>query len=106
VALTEYLISEADAHLAALGLSVASPRDAERRGSHVSLAHDLAWPITRALIDEAHLIPDFRTPDNIRLGLSPLFTSFVDVHTAVQRIKRLVSADTHRGYVDTDAAVT
>jgi kynureninase len=106
VALTEYLISEADAHLAALGLSVASPRDPDRRGSHVSLAHHLAWPITRALIDEAHLIPDFRTPDNIRLGLSPLSTSFVDVHTAVQRIKRLVSADTHRGYVDTDAAVT
>ena len=104
--LTEYLIGEADEHLAPLGLSVASPRDPDRRGSHVSLAHHLAWPITRALIEEAHLIPDFRTPDNIRLGLSPLSTSFVDVHTAVQRIKRLVSADTHRDYVEADAVVT
>lgn len=106
VGLTEYLIGEADEHLAPLGLSVASPRDPDRRGSHVSLAHHLAWPITRALIEEAHLIPDFRTPDNIRLGLSPLSTSFVDVHTAVQRIKRLVSADTHRDYVEADAVVT
>jgi kynureninase len=106
VALTEFLISETDRHLTSLGLTVASPRDPEHRGSHVSLAHDLAWPITRALVEQAKLIPDFRTPDNLRLGLSPLYTSFVDVHTGVQRIRRLIEQDVHREYAEVEATVT
>ena len=58
-----------------------SARRASRgwRGSHVSLRHPEAWPICRALIERADVIPDFRGPDSVRLGIAPLYTRFVDV---------------------------
>jgi kynureninase len=104
--LTRYLIDQAQTHLAPLGFEVAAPFDPERRGSHVSLAHDMAWPITRALLQEAKVVPDFRTPDNIRLGLSPLYTPFVDVHTALIRLRELVGSQRHLDYLDSTATVT
>jgi kynureninase len=104
--LSQYLINEAGAHLATLGFRVATPLDPQWRGSHVSLAHDKAWPIARAMIERAQVIPDFRTPDSIRLGLSPLYTSFVDVHTAIIRIRNLVGAGMHHDYSDARAIVT
>ena len=104
--MSEFLISQVDRYLSPLGFVVASPRDPDRRGSHVSVAHELAWPVTRALIDRGKVIPDFRTPDNIRLGLSPLYNTFVEVHTAVQRLKSLVESGTHLDYLDARAAVT
>ena len=104
--LTELLLDLADHHLAQLGFGVATPRDPTRRGSHVSLSHDFAWPITRAMIEGANVIPDFRTPDNIRIGLSPLYTRFVDIHTAVGRIRRLVESGAHRAFVGATATVT
>ncbi|MEE9177528.1 MAG: aminotransferase class V-fold PLP-dependent enzyme, partial [Acidimicrobiia bacterium] len=70
VAMTEYLIAQWDIHLRPLGFVLATPTDPNRRGSHVSLGHEEAWPTTRALIDVGHVLPDFRSPDNIRLGLS------------------------------------
>jgi kynureninase len=106
VALSEYLISLADEVLSPRGFEVASPRDPDRRGSHVSLAHELAWPVCQAMITEANVIPDFRTPDNIRLGLAPLYTRFVDVHTAVHRIAEIVENDLHLRYLDAIATVT
>ena len=53
VALTEYLISLWETHLEPLGFTLASPRDSDRRGSHIALSHPEGWPITRALIDGA-----------------------------------------------------
>lgn len=106
LALTEYLVDQWSSHLEPLGFTMASPRDPEDRGSHVALAHEFAWPVTRAMIEEADVIPDFRTPDNIRLGLSPLYTRFVDVHTATQRIKRVVSEERHLGHLDDRTVVT
>lgn len=70
------------------------------------MAHDMAWPITRAMTERAGVIPDFRTPDSIRFGLSPLYTSFLDVHTAVQRIVAIVRAGVHEEFVDVTATVT
>ena len=69
VAQTEYLIDQWDLHLRPLDFELASPTDPDRRGSHVSLEHEEAWPITRALIEVGQVLPDFRSPDNIRLGL-------------------------------------
>lgn len=105
-ALTGYLIHQWDLHLRSRGFGLASPNDADQRGSHVSLSHPAAWPVTRAMIDVGRVLPDFRTPDNIRLGLSPLYTSFVDVHTAVQRIKRIVDSGAHTAFMDVSATVT
>jgi kynureninase len=66
----------------------------------------MAWPITLAMIERAKVIPDFRTPDNIRLGLSPLYTSFVDLHTAVQRMAAVVREDLHLEFRYATATVT
>ena len=78
IALTEYAIALHDARLAPLGFTLGSPRDAARRGAHVSVRRADARELTRAMI-AADVIPDFRAPDSIRLGLSPLTTSFRDV---------------------------
>lgn len=106
VSLTSFLVEQADEHLAELGFTVASPRDPARRGSHVALAHPDAWPITRALIEEAAVLPDFRAPDNLRLGIAPLYITHVDVHTAVQRIARVVRDNLHEPYRGTEVPVT
>ena len=96
VALGELLVELHDARLAPLGFSLGSPRDPARRGSHVSLRHPEAWPICRALIERASVIPDFRGPDSIRLGLAPLYTRFVDVWDAIDRLCGLVEGGEHR----------
>jgi kynureninase len=77
--LTNYLIALAEVRLAPLGFSIGTPREEEQRGSHVSLRHPDGYRINRALIEEMNVIPDFREPDNIRLGVTPIYTSFVDV---------------------------
>ena len=106
LALSEYLIGQVKEHLTMLGFELASPLDSNRRGSHVSISHEEAWPINLALIERASLIPDFRAPDTIRLGLSPLYTSFVDLHTAVQRIGAIVMSGVHERYASVTATVT
>jgi len=90
LALCELIIDVHDAWLAPLGFELGSPRDGERRGSHVSLRHPEAWPICRALIERAAVIPDFRGPDSIRLGVAPLYTRFVDVYDALDRLRGVV----------------
>jgi kynureninase len=104
--LTELIVAIHDERLAPLGFRLASPRDPVRRGAHVSLAHDEAWPICRALIERAKVIPDFRRPDSIRLGVPPLYTRFVDVHDALTRLAELVERGDHREVDDTPLRVT
>ena len=105
-ALSEFLIGQTDLHLSDLGFSIVTPREADQRGSHVSIANSEAWPITQAVIELGKVIPDYRTPDNLRLGVSPLYTSFVDVHTAIQRIRSIVSDGHHHHFADTTTVVT
>jgi kynureninase len=90
VALTELLIAGWEAELAPLGYALSSPRGSARRGSHVSLGHAEGWRINRALLEELRLIGDFRAPDNIRLGVAPLYTTFAEVDEAVARLARAV----------------
>jgi kynureninase len=89
VALTEFAVALADEVLAPLGVVVASPRDPARRGAHVALAHPDARELCARLV-EAGVIPDFRRPDVIRFGLSPLTTRFVDVWDGVEALRRFV----------------
>ena len=88
IALTEYAIALHDAWLAPLGFTLGSPRQAARRGAHVSVRRADARDLTRRLI-EAGVLPDFRAPDSIRLGLSPLTTSFADVARGVSILRDL-----------------
>ena len=97
--LTDYLIDLADAWLAPLGCVVASPRDAARRGSHVCLRHPEAWRIGRALI-AAGVIGDYRTPDRLRRGPTPITTTFTDVWDALAKTRRIVE---NRTYLDLPA---
>jgi kynureninase len=106
MALTDYLIRLADSWLAPLGFELASPRDAERRGSHVTLHHPDAYRICRALIETAGVVPDFRTPDRVRLGPAPISTRFVDVHDAIERVRDTVTSGRHERYETTRLAVT
>jgi kynureninase len=94
--LTGFAIELIDEQLAPLGFELGTPRDPDRRGAHVSLRHGEAWPITRALIERARVIPDFRGPDAIRLGLPPLYTRFADVHEATTRLRELAERGEHR----------
>ncbi len=92
IALTELAIELADARLAPFGVSVASPREAARRGAHVALAHRDARELCAALIERG-VIPDFRRPDVIRFGFSPLTTRFVDVWDGVEALRRAAQRD-------------
>jgi kynureninase len=98
-ALTSYAVELHDAWLAPLGFELWSPLDPARRGAHVSVRHDQAWPICRALIERARVIPDFREPDVIRLGLAPLYTRFIDVHEALNRLRALVERGDYDGAI-------
>ena len=92
IALTEFAIALADARLAPLGLRVASPRDARRRGAHVALAHPDARAACAALIERG-VIPDFRMPDVIRLGLSPLSTRFAEVWDGIEVLRQALAGE-------------
>jgi kynureninase len=106
VDLSEFFISLARSHLEPLGFELASPADAAQRGSHVSLRHADGWRVVQAMIEHGRMIPDFRDPDNIRFGFAPLYTSYIDVHTAVARIVELIVARLHLDYSDERNAVT
>jgi kynureninase len=98
IALTEYAISLFGARLAGLGFAMGSPRESARRGSHISLRHPEGYRINRALIEEMNVIPDFREPDNLRLGFSPLYVAFLDVWTAIDRLERVVRESLYEKY--------
>jgi kynureninase len=87
VALTSRAIALADEVLAPLGAVLASPRDAADRGSHVTVDHPRFAEVTAALW-KSGVIPDFRPPDGIRIGLSPLSTSFAELERGVEAIAR------------------
>lgn len=95
---TEYLIGLWEAWLEPLGFRLNSPRDPARRGSHVSLGHPEALRIDRALIEEMNVIPDFRYPDNIRLGVAPLYTTFAEIHEGLARIRRVAETRLYEKY--------
>jgi kynureninase len=95
VALTELVVALHDERLTPLGFQLGTPRDPDRRGGHVSVRHQDGWRICRALIERADVVPDFRAPDSIRLGLPPLYTRFVDVWEIVDRTARLVESGEH-----------
>lgn len=87
VALTAFAIATASEELPDARL--ASPLDPERRGGHVTLDHDGFAAIMPALWQRG-VIPDFRRPSGIRLGMSPLSTSFAEVDIAIRTIRDLL----------------
>jgi kynureninase len=103
--LTDYLITLADAWLTPLGCVLASPRDAGRRGSHVSLRHPEAWRISQALI-QAGVVGDYRTPDRLRLGPAPISTRFTDVWDALNTTREIIESQAYEQIQGEPARVT
>jgi kynureninase len=77
--------------LAKFGFEIGSPLDSGKRGSHVSLQHSEAYRICQSLIHPKNgtvkIIPDFREPNNIRFGFTPLYTTFTEIWQTVERIQ-------------------
>jgi kynureninase len=74
------------------GLRLATPADPARRGSHVSYAHAEGFAIMSALIAQG-VIGDFRAPDILRFGFTPLYTRYEDVWTAVRKLEHVIATD-------------
>jgi kynureninase len=104
-AMTDLMVALGDEWLLPAGVALASPREAARRGSHVTFAHPQAWQLTQALI-EAGVVPDFRTPDRVRLGPAPLYTRFVDVWDAMDRFRGLLLDRSYEAFPAERARVT
>jgi kynureninase len=96
-ALTSYAIGLCDSWLAGYGFAVATPRDAERRGAHITLRHARSWQICQAL-RAVNVIPDFRLPDRLRIGLAPLYTRFVDVFDGLARLREVMRTEAWRSF--------
>lgn len=88
MALTDLAVRLYDEMLAPRGFELASPRDASRRGSHVTVSRPDARAVTQQLIERG-VIPDFRQPDGIRLGLAPLTTRYVEVFAGISILAEL-----------------
>jgi kynureninase len=104
-ALTQYAIELTDRWLAEFGVRVATPRDPARRGSHIVLQHPRAWPLCQAW-KAAGVIPDYRAPERVRIGLAPLYTRFVDVYDAMARLRDIFATGAHEAYPLTPGRVT
>jgi kynureninase len=94
VALTSYLVQLADEWLVPLGFAVASPRDATRRGGHVTLRHDEASMICQAMLTE-NVIVDYRTPDRIRIAPAALANSFAEVWEAMDKLREITAGKSY-----------
>ncbi len=89
-ALGDLFIALVERELAGQGLTLASPRDAARRGSQVSFRHPEGYPIMQALIARG-VVGDFRAPDILRFGFTPLYVRYQDVWEAVQRLRAVMT---------------
>ncbi len=89
VALTERFILEVETQCAACGLTLATPRDANIRGSQVSFRHVEGYAIMQALIARG-VIGDFRAPDILRFGFTPLYVREVDVVAAATQLREVM----------------
>jgi len=90
LALTRFTIELVDAWLAGLGVSLASPRQDQRRGSHVTIRRADFRRVNDELWARG-VITDFRAPDGIRLGLAPLSTSFAEVYEALLVMREVMA---------------
>jgi len=106
ILMTDYASFLTDILLAPLGFTLGSPRDSAKRGSHISLRHKEGYRINRAMIEEMNVIPDFREPDNIRLGFAPLYISFTDIWEGFDRIKRVMEEKLYEKYPKQKLTVT
>ena len=103
---TQMMIDLYDAWLAPLGIELNTSRDAKERGGHISLVHPDAAQICVALRQISNVIPDYRTPNSIRLAISPLPTSYVEVWDGFARMRDLVASGEYKTIKEGGSRVT
>ncbi len=107
---SNFLIEMVQTELQAIGFKIASPLDEKYRGSHISLQHEEGYRINRAMIEPKEndkiIIPDFRPPNNIRLGIAPLYNSFQDLYETVVRMKKIVVEKEYENFPKEKLTVT
>ena len=103
---TEMMVALFDAWLVELGFTLNTPRDAKERGGHLSLVHPEAKRIAFALREFADVIPDYRAPNSVRLAISPLQNSYVEIWDGFQRLRDLVSTRQYEKVQNTNSKVT
>ena len=91
VRLTEHAVALADEVLAPLGVAVASPRSSSQRGGHVTLTHPAMREVVAALW-KRDVIPDYRDPGGLRIGLSPLSTSYDELERGMAEVGKVLAA--------------
>jgi kynureninase len=103
---TQMMIELYDEWLAPLGIELNTSRDAKERGGHISLVHPDAAQICVALRTIANVIPDYRTPNSIRLAISPLPTSYVEIWDGFERMRDLVASGRYKEVKEGGSRVT
>ena len=103
---TQMMIDLYDAWLAPLGFVLNTSRDPKERGGHISLVHPDAAQICVAMREICSVIPDYRTPNSIRLAISPLPTSFVEVWDGFARTRDLVASGQYKTIKEGGSRVT
>lgn len=103
---TELMIALFDAWLAPLGFTLNTPRDSQRRGGHINIRHPEAKRIAASLRKFAGVVPDYRVPNSIRLAISPLPTSYVEVFDGFERIRDSVTRRDYEKIEDSGNRVT
>lgn len=97
---TEFMIQMIQNILMPVGFTIASPLTSRARGSHISIQHDEANRIYKAMIDpidgSVPIIPDFRPPNNIRLGVAALYNSYLDLWNCVKRLRSIMESGEHK----------
>jgi len=103
---TQMMIDLFDEWLAPLGYTLLTSRNPQERGGHIAIGHPDAARICVALRKFANVIPDYRTPNTVRLAISPLATSYVEVWDGMQRIKALTETRQYEKITDMGSRVT
>ena len=103
---TDLILALYDAWLAPLGFSLLTPRDHNKRGGHITVGHPDAKKIAAAMRSMTNTIPDYRTPDSIRLAIAPLPTSYTEVFDGLERMRDLVQSKKYLEIQDSGSRVT
>lgn len=103
---TQLMIDLYDAWLADLGYTLLTSRNPHERGGHISIGHPQAAQICVALRKFVNVIPDYRTPNSIRLAMAPLPTSYVEIWDGFQRLRDLTISRKYEEIKGSDSRVT
>jgi kynureninase len=95
-----------DAWLAPLGFTLMTPRSADQRGGHITVGHPDAKKIAAGMRKFANVVPDYRTPDSIRLAMAPLPTSYTEIWDGMARMRDLVASKKYLEVEDNGSRVT